>query len=193
MLCRICAIPNAKVIDAVELCLLNSRGKFFIGDFEELIIQFPAQKEALKKIDQQDCDIHYNFHQKMTRSASKAREENEGNSITKEIGKDEAEVLYELLSTQAATFNALSHQINQGITDRERDMSGLIINPATIQLYNEIGVSIRATVRELRELNTAVNGAKDPSSEGLKLLATALAGGKQAAANNGDMTTKDFD
>ena len=37
--------------------------------------------------------------------------------------------------------------------------------------YKDIGDSIRSTVKELRELNNALNGKKDTALEGLKAIA----------------------
>ena len=103
----------------------------------------------------------------------------------------------DLLNTQYATFTAITHKINSAITRAKADeMTGLLINPGTAQFYKELGDSVRATVRELRELNTAVNGKQDGALEGLKALAAAFGANNGQAGNNepvDEQTTTMFD
>jgi len=76
------------------------------------------------------------------------------------------------------------------LSQSDVDMKGLILNPSNIQLYKETADSIRSTVKEMRELNKDVNGAKDGASEGLKAIAVALMG-KPKSSIEGDVANPD--
>lgn len=116
-----------------------------------------------------------------------------GGRLVDEIRCDEAEILYEVLNMQAATFSALSNKINKALTmnDEEHDPKMMFIHPETRQFYNELGNSIRSTVKEIRETHKAINGEKDGALDGLKAIAAAIHG--VAHTGEDDMTTKDFD
>ena len=90
---------------------------------------------------------------------------------------------------------AITNKINGAIIHAKNDeLTGLLINPGPAQFYKELGDSVRATVRELRELNTAVNGKQDGALEGLKALAGALCANQSTApAVVDEQTTTMFD
>lgn len=184
MMCRICEITHVKLKQAIELILLERKGSYIKSDFQELAEAFPEEASSIGKLDQQDCDIHYNFHQQMVRTPAKGTDK----SLSADINKDEAEVLSELLNSQMATFTALSKQINEGIVNRERDMTAMLINPSTAQFYKELGDSVRLTVKELRELNVTINGQHDSSLEGLTALVSALKGSEPK-----ELSTTEYD
>lgn len=222
MQCKICALSNSDLIDDIERALLET-GALLNSTKERLKEQYPQYADEIQKIADQDCRIHFNFHQRITRaaralptaeeqavldnnvnfsqnaSAVKAGRRNTA-TLAGDIGKDEAEVLYELLNSQAATFNALTARINEAVTECEHDMNVLVIHPETINFYNALTQSMRLTVRELRDLDVAKNGEKDGAAEGLKALAMMLApNASPGSATNAlsisedEMTTKEFD
>lgn len=181
MMCRICQIDDSKLVEAIEESLLNGQGSLFDSDKEKLKEEFPAYAEKIEMITEQDCSMHFNFHQRICRipRAKTATEEpstkKNGASLAEDIGKDEAAALYELLNSQAATFNVLNNRIVRQIRDAENeDGSKLLLHPNTTQFYKEIADSIRATVRAIGDLNVALNGQKDGSLEGLLAVAAAL-------------------
>lgn len=225
MQCKICALSNSNLIDDIERALLETKGALLNSAKERLKEQYPQYADEIQKITDQDCRIHFNFHQRITRAAralptaeeqavldasinptqnaassAKAGKRNTA-TLAGDIGKDEAEVLYELLNSQAATFNALTARINEAITECEHDMNVLVIHPETINFYNALTQSMRLTVRELRDLDVAKNGEKDGAAEGLKALAAMLAPNSSSNAANAttssisedEMTTKEFD
>lgn len=222
MQCKICALSNSDLIDDIERALLET-GALLNSTKERLKEQYPQYADEIQKITDQDCRIHFNFHQRITRAARalptaeeqavldnnashsqntssvKAGRRNTA-TLAGDIGKDEAEVLYELLNSQAATFNALTARINEAVTECEHDMNVLVIHPETINFYNALTQSMRLTVRELRDLDVAKNGEKDGAAEGLKALAMMLApNASPGSATNAlsisedEMTTKEFD
>lgn len=228
MQCKICALSNSNLIDDIERALLETKGALLNSAKERLKEQYPQYADEIQKITDQDCRIHFNFHQRITRAARalptaeeqavlddadargiKSDSAGTGSkrntaTLAGDIGKDEAEVLYELLNSQAATFNALTARINEAITECEHDMNVLVIHPETINFYNALTQSMRLTVRELRDLDVAKNGEKDGAAEGLKALAMMLAPNSNSNnANPGatstssisedEMTTKEFD
>lgn len=195
MSCRICSITNGKVRQAIEDALVQFDGAFPNSVKAKLCEEYPEFVQTLSSIDAHDCEMHFNFHQAAGRSAQSCsialpEESQQGTSIASDVGKDEAEILLDLLNTQYATFTALTNKINNTIVRATPgELTGLLVNPGTAQFYKELGDSVRATVRELRELNAAINGKQDGSLEGLKALALAL-GGNQSVA---EQTTAAFD
>ena len=181
MVCKICLL-GGKVLAAIEAKLYANGGSLFEADVQELVTQFPEQKEALETIREQDCNIHFNFHQKIARTPTEREPKEAGKnlSLAEDIGKDEAEVLYELLNSQAATFNVLNTRIAKQIAKAdEDDRTSMLIHPNTMQFYKETADSIRATVRAIGDLNVALNGQKDGAQEGLFALAAAIAGARE--------------
>lgn len=200
MSCKICSITNGKLRQAIEDTLAQFDGTLPQSTKAKLCAEFPELAETLDAVSAHDCEIHFNFHQAAGRCAqpiatTPTEESQPSSSIAGDVGKDEAEVLLELLNTQYATFTAITNKINNAITRAKADeMTGLLINPGTAQFYKELGDSVRATVRELRELNTAVNGKRDGALEGLKALAAAFGAGQVASGTAADeQTTAMFD
>lgn len=205
MLCNICKISSKALLSALELTLAKTHGLLSIETRKLLIEQFPDFTDCINKLTQQDCDIHYNFHQTISRCANafsiipkvgaNASEEQDETaaSITNDIGKDEAETLYELLNTQAATFNVLSNRINSTLSESDSDLTVMLINPGTTNFYKELAESMRSTVKEIRELNASLNGKQDGTLEGLKALAAAFGSAKNGSALNNDLTTNMYD
>ena len=203
MSCRICSITNGKLRQALENALVQFDGTLPQNTKAKLCEEYPEHVSILDSITTHDCEMHFNFHQAIGRAAqprSIDSDKNDGEaqvstSLAGDVGKDEAEVLLELLNTQYATFTAVTNKINGAIQRAKADeMTGLLINPGTAQFYKELGDSVRATVRELRELNAAVNGKQDGALEGLKALAGALCSSKsQPTGESDDLTTTMFD
>lgn len=201
MSCKICSITNGKLRQALENALVQFDGTLPQNTKAKLCTEFPEFAESLDSISAHDCEMHFNFHQAIGRSAQSFSittpddVDQKSSSLAGDVGKDEAEILLDLLNTQYATFTAITNKINGAIQRVKTDeLTGLLINPGTAQFYKELGDSVRATVRELRELNTAVNGKQDGALEGLKALAGALTAnrpGEAAAAD--DQTTTMFD
>lgn len=193
MNCRICSIDSQEVKDAIEFALLRNSGTLFESDKVELIEQFPEYEKAINAVTDNDCGMHFNFHQRISRVPS-IRKTNEpadpkagknGVSLAADIGKDEAEVLYEVLNAQAATFTLLNNRIINQIRDAEKeDGTKMLLHPQTIQFYRETADSIRATVKAIGELNVALNGQKDGSLDGLLALAAALNSSRANATPN---------
>ena len=190
-MCNICKINNINVINKIEDFLNNSNGRLTLDDKKSLKGEFPELSSSIDSITDKDCSLHWNFHQSVRREVQTIAEEGKSNSLNKDINKDEAQVLTDLLNTQAATFNALTNKINSVLIDDESDMKNMIINPINIQLYRETADSIRSTVKELRELNREINGSKDSSLEGLKAIAAALGGNTDK--KEAEMTTDMYD
>ena len=189
MICRICAIDSKKVRDAIEIELLKNQGTLFRTDVEKLCAQFPEYAEKIMSLTDNDCSLHYNFHQSISRipqvknvvKTEEAKDRN-GASLASDIGKDEAEVLYEVLNAQAATFTLLNNRIAMQIRDAEHeDGTKLLLHPNTAQFYKETADSIRATVKAIGELNLALNGQKDGALDGLMALAKALDSSRKGA------------
>lgn len=230
MQCKICALPQ-KIINDIEHRLAHNGGQLFTSDFSELREAYPAYVDELNKIATKDCEMHFNFHQATMRQAPSAfanstdptdptaagasvsisnpddssNPSGKTGSLAEDVGKDEAAVLYQLLNQQAATFTALSRKMNDAITKSDKEAGALMVHPDTVELYSSLAASMRATVKELRELDVAKNGEKDGATEGLKMLAKALAPAPQTTEatdrrskpsiplRDDDMTTKEFD
>ncbi len=218
MLCNICKLSSPEVLSKVEAFLLANDGILTEANRRELIEQYPMYKDEINKINAQDCEMHWNFHQTAIRTPVvevldlDSNSANEASacgahvlSIAQDIKKDEATVLSEMLNKQAATFNLLTTKINNAIKNADdENIGGIVVHPVTLEMYKEIAGSIRLTIRELRDLNEAINGPKNDSFEGLKALASALAPnvnitavndapGEMRAAEPSELTTDKFD
>ena len=181
-------------------------------------------EELITKLTPNECSLHWNFHQavaiappEMTvedGAANTSDINDEQTSVRKpmgslaaDVGKSEAAVLYGLLGKQMATFNALTNRMNETLAalgesdeDKTQALSIPVIHPSVATFYNELAGSIRATTKEIRELNAAVNGQANPAMEGLKALAIAIHGAPSnstpAGEINGgadDLTTDKYD
>lgn len=199
MICKICEIASAKVINAIEIQLAITKGMLTTSARKKIISEFPEFTKQIEAVDGKACELHYNFHQKIVRipamPSSITSPDEKKKTLAEDVGKDEAQVLYEMLNAQAATFNALTNQINEAITERTTEMTAMQIHPSTLQFYKEISDSMRATVREIRELNSSINGQEDLASKGLVALIDAIHGKKPKDIEKpaDEMTTKEFD
>ena len=199
MSCKICSITNGKLRQAIENDLIQFDGTLSQSTKAKLCTEFPEQAAVIDTISAKDCEMHFNFHQVIGRSAQACSipvvdEESPSTSLAGDVGKDEAGVLLDLLNTQYATFTAMTNKINGAIKQaKAEELTGLLINPGTAQFYKELGDSVRATVRELRELNAAINGRRDGALEGLKALAVALHGKQTDETAADELTTTMFD
>lgn len=194
MTCTICSIRKVELKRTVEQLLEQNNGVLSSENKNALKGQFPDDVEVIDGINAQDCSIHWNFHQTITREAEANIVVKEGNNSTlaADVNKDEGFALYELLNNQAATFNCLSRKIDKTI-EKAEDAKDIMFNPNVLQFYRDTADSIRATVRELKDLNTAVNGNGDSSLEGLKALAVALTVNKGPVSKEQQMTTDEYD
>ena len=184
----------------------------------------------IDKLTPNDCSLHWNFHQAVAvtppEMSVESFDDTDGDSnstdssadkqtnvrkpmgsLAADVGKSEAAVLYGLLGKQMATFNALTNRMNETLAalgesdeDKTQALSIPVIHPSVATFYNELAGSIRATTKEIRELNAAVNGQANPAMEGLKALAIALHGTPSNSTAAGeisggadDMTTDKYD
>lgn len=194
MACSICSIRNADLKRCVEGYLEKNSGVLSSENREQLKKEFP--NENIDLILDQDCSIHWNFHQAIEREAEANLVAKEGGNTTlaADISKDEGYALYQLLNQQAATMTCLSRKINKAI-EKAEEAKDIMFNPNVIQFYNDIAGSIRSTVKAISDLNTSVNGAGDSSTEGLKALAVALVAnkGSNGVSKEQQMTTDEYD
>lgn len=209
MKCAICSIGNKELLQEIEYLLEVNNGMLSNKNKVDLIEKYPAYKIAIEKITDQDCNMHWNFHQSVDRPVEifgnastdpeKPEEKPTVASLTADIAKDEATILYEVLNAQAATFRCLDRKMKRAIEKADADDDGLsqiIVNPNTVTMYNEIASSIRGTVRELRDLNKELNGKGEDPLAGIKALAAALTIGntpKSEGEQSKDMSTDEFD
>ena len=172
-----------------------------------------------------ECSLHWNVHQAVaitppempieddtTNTSDADAGEQTGvrkpmGSLAADVGKSEAAVLYGLLGKQMATFNALTNRMNETLAalgdsdeDKAQALSIPVIHPSVATFYNELAGSIRATTKEIRELNAAVNGQANPAMEGLKALDIAIHGAPSNSTPAGeinegadDLTTDKYD
>lgn len=225
-MCTICKIKNVQLVEEIERRLNVNAGSLTDKDKKELIQNFASEptEEAAKleatinKLTPNECSLHWNFHQAVAIAPpeTEATDNDEQTSVRKpmgslaaDVGKSEAAVLYGLLGKQMATFNALTNRMNETLAalgesdeDKTQALSIPVIHPSMATFYNELAGSIRATTKEIRELNAAVNGQANPAMEGLKALAVALhgtanglTGSDSTPAGEGadDMTTDKYD
>ena len=210
MKCAICSIGNKELLQEIEYLLEVNDGMLHAKDKVSLIEKYPAYKSAIEKITDQDCSMHWNFHQSVDRPIeifgnSTVKKDGESDekptvsSLTADIAKDEATILYEVLNAQAATFRCLDRKMKRAIekADTEDDgMSQILINPNTVTMYNEIASSIRQTTREIREMNKDLNSKGEDPLAGMKALAAALSLSNSTKPEDRvtpDMSTKEFD
>lgn len=184
--CEICKLNNNELIESIEKVLDSTNGTLDAQAKNRLKQVFPDLSTAIEEITSESCMIHWNFHQSIKREIV------ENQSLTQDINKDEGAILSEFLNKQAATFNCLTKKINKILeSTEEKDLKGIIVNPNTLLFYKDIGDSIRSTVKELRELNNALNGKKDTALEGLKAIAAALRPNEEEKKS--ELTTNMYD
>lgn len=225
MKCTICSIGNKNLRQKIENMLENKNGVLTNDDKAELRDEFPEYIKAIDSITDHDCTLHWNFHQSIGRMAvidadcvdvpeanENAPESNNPplkgadngepsfSSLTAGIAKDEATVLYEQLNTMSATFMGLDRKIKKFIEAMDSNdpdaLATTVINPTIAQFYIEVAGSMRATVKEIREMNKDLNDKHEDPLSGIKALAAALSlrnSGDHHEEKEEDMSTKEFD
>lgn len=205
MSCIICSLRNIDLQNDIERLLDINQGYITDEAKKELKVKYPNEAEIIGKISQQEYLMHWNFHQSSSYLPAQVNVSNdnkqESKSLRDDIGKSEAAVLYDIMSKQMETFNRLTHKINDAIDSEESDVSHVIINPVVGDFYKGLTDSMRATIKELRELNDTVNGKTNGSLDGLKAIALAISqplDNSQAVISNtapgrSDMSTDKFD
>ncbi len=192
MTCKICQIANNSIVERIEHAMLETGGELPAQEIRKLCKDFPELATDLKAINNNDCTLHFNFHQQSTRRIKTFSIASDVKTLAQDVGKDEAELLYEFLNVQMGTLNGVNNALNDALLNRDKDLSAMFVHPTTLDFYRDLGNSIRATARELRELNSSINGSKDSAVEGLKALALALR--PESEADNAEtMETKEFD
>lgn len=172
MPCSICKIKNPALLGAVESYLSENHGVLTAENIKKLKQEFTTESDIadIQAIKSEDYSIHWNFHQVVMSEPL----EQSTKTLASDVDRSEAEILYNLMDKQVATFNCLTNKINDAIAKNDSGLQGLIINPTTAQFYNDIAASIRANVKEIRELDAQKNGSKGGALEGLKALAAAI-------------------
>lgn len=198
MPCAICSLKNVELQNDIERLLDINSGTISADDKKTLKEKYLDDIDIINSISDQEYMMHWNFHQSSSYLPAKPVEPTEGNkskSLKDDIGKSEAAVLYDLMSKQMETFNRMTHKINAALDSDDNEISHVVVNPVMCDFYRELGVSIRSTVKELRELNDTVNGKTNNSLEGLKAIALAISQPANPIVVNGneDMTTDKFD
>lgn len=203
MSCAICSLKNVALQNDIERLLDINQGVISEEDKKELKSKYPDETETICSIKDQEFMFHWNFHQsssylpaQVDNQAVEGEEKPKSKSLKDDIGKNEAAVLYDMMSKQMETFNRMTHKINAAIDSEDTEVSHVIINPIMCEFYKDLGASIRATVKELRDLNDTVNGKANGSLEGLKAIALAISQPAQpikADTINSDMSTDKFD
>lgn len=191
-MCNICSINSRAVRNRIEQYLAESGGFLSIDTKESLIKEFPEFEAAIYKITAKDCEIHYGFHQSIVAALPRDMLELD-ETLAKDVGKTEAEILYQLLCQQAATMTALTNKINDQLQLLDGPLNGLFINPATADFYDRLGDSMRRTVEQIDKMNMNLNGKKDGALDGLMALAKALHGNDSDAEQSGQLTTTEYD
>ena len=177
MSCLICELKNKELKQSVERYLDIYSGVIPITIKAELKASFPDEESTIEKLNDDECLMHWNFHQSASyvpAHIDAEEKENNSSSLRNDIGKDEASVLYDLMAKQMETFNRLTKRINDALDNTDNDLTHAIVNPITIDLYDKVTSGIRSSVKDLKELNTAVKGEKNSSLDGLKAIAVAL-------------------
>ena len=227
-MCTICKIKNVALVEEIERRLNTNAGSLTDRDKKELVQNFasePTEEELITKLTPNECSLHWNFHQAVAIAPPEMPVEDDTTrtsdtdvgeqtnvrkpmgSLAADVGKSEAAVLYGLLGKQMATFNALTNRMNETLAalgdndeDKAQALSIPVIHPSVATFYNELAGSIRATTKEIRELNAAVNGQANPAMEGLKALAIAIHGAPSNSTPAGeinegtdDLTTDKYD
>lgn len=205
MSCIICSLRNIELQNDIERLLDINQGYVPEDAKKELKAKYPEDAETIAKISQQEYMMHWNFHQSssyLPAQSTQAIASQESHSLRDDIKKDEATVLYDMMSKQMETFNRLTHKINAAIDNEESDVSHVIVNPVVADFYKGLTDSMRATVKELRDLNDTVNGKTNGSLDGLKAIALAISQPldnvqtnniTNAAPGRADMSTDKFD
>lgn len=206
MSCIICSLRNIELQNDIERLLDINQGYLPEDSKKELKAKYPEDAETIAKISQQEFMMHWNFHQSSSylpaQVSTAVAGKQESHSLRDDIKKDEATVLYDIMSKQMETFNRLTHKINDAIDNEESDVSHVIVNPVVAEFYKGLTDSMRATVKELRELNDTVNGKTNGSLDGLKAIALAISQPldnvqtttiSNAAPGREDMSTDKFD
>lgn len=198
MSCIICSLKNVELQNDIERLLGANNGIISEEKKKELKLKYPDEVDTICSITDQEFLVHWNFHQASGYVPAPIQEAAEGNkskSLRDDIGKNEASVLYDLMSKQMETFNRLSRKIDAAINSEDTDVSHIIVNPIVCEFYNGLGSSIRATVKELRDLNDTVNGKANGSLEGLKAIALAISQPlvNDSPSEKDDMSTDKFD
>ena len=201
MKCNICSITNKALREDIEQDLLINDGFLSEANKTSLKAKYssPTDVDAIEAITDADCTLHFNFHIVEQRVSSlapaKQGEEAKKASLAEDVGKDEAQILAELANTQMATFNLLTKRINNALQDNETEANAAVIHPSIIQLYRETADSIRSSVKDIKELNSSVNGSADSALEGLKALAKALHPAEEPKSSDkkDEGTTDQFD
>lgn len=195
MECRICKINNKDMLREIESKLEQSGGILSSKDKKELTEKY-IDEESFKLINSltdDECEIHLNFHMspdyEVPLAVSPAKNETTS-SLTKDINKDEATVLYKLMTTQAATFNLITNKINKEIKDAD-SLQELGLPNNFLALYKDTAQSIRDTAKAIKEINADINGSKSGALEGLKALANALKSDDDEPKK--DLSTDKFD
>lgn len=178
MECRICRIKNKDLLIDIELRLEKSGGILSSQDKKELTTKYTSEEEVklINSLTDDECGIHYNFHMSPAYDVPTSigpSQEQAAPSLAKDINKNEATVLYNLLTTQAATFNLITNKINKELKDAD-GLQELGIPNNLLALYKDTAQSMRETARTIKEINADVNGSKSGALEGLKALAQAL-------------------
>ena len=205
MSCIICSLRNIELQNDIERLLDINQGYVPEEAKKELKAKYPEDAETIAKISQQEYMMHWNFHQSSSYLPAQSTQtiaSQESHSLRDDIKKDEATVLYDMMSKQMETFNRLTHKINAAIDNEESDVSHVIVNPVVADFYKGLTDSMRATVKELRDLNDTVNGKTNGSLDGLKAIALAISQPldnvqatniTNAAPGRSDMSTDKFD
>ena len=204
MKCTICSIDNRELRGEIEALLEQNSGCLSTREKQELKVKYHDAKEIaqIDAITDNDCSLHWNFHQVIHREApgensnevlnenSGTKSDKNGFSLADDIDKDEAQILYEVIAAKSATFKALSNKINATIKNTPAEnLQGMIINPGTVEFYLGVSKSLRDDVHELNVLNSSINGSKSSALEGLRALHDAINSSSEPA----DQTTKEYD
>jgi len=190
MKCRICEIKNKDLLFDLESCLEKSGGILSSQDKNELNKKYPDE-DIINKLTDEECELHWNFHMAPSYDMPAASPDEEAvkDSLTRDINKDEASILYDLAKKQTATFNLITNKLNNTIKDSD-DINELALPTNLLALYRETAGSIRETVKLIKDINVDINGSKSGALEGLKALANAL---KDNGEEKKDLSTDKFD
>ena len=190
MKCRICEIKNKDLLHDIECCLEKSSGILASGDINELNKKYP-EESIINELTDEECQIHWSFHMAPSYESTGVYQGEEAkSSLTKDINKDEASILFDLAKQQAATLTLAGNKINDAIKDAD-DISELALPTNLLILYRETAGSVRETVKLIKDINCDVNGSKSGALEGLKALANALKSDDKEP--KGDLTTNEYD
>lgn len=174
--CKICRLKNKELLRELESHLEQSKGILSEPAKIKLLEKYPEEADIVSNLSEDDCSIHFNFHMAPSYDISitdVSEEETPRESLTKDINKDEASVLFDLAKKQSATFNLITNKLNKGLQGSE-DLTELAMPTSFLVLYRETADSIRSTFKLIKEMNADINGSKSGSLEGLKALAKAL-------------------